>query len=124
MPLIGGNQVNVDDESDHLSEFLEEDLVELKAMDYQLYDQNYKILHKLKKIVPQNCHVVKPDDRDTNIDLALEGLQAFEVKYKTDETKELGKIPKYTEDEYKIDKDKKDKLKMDNLFKDQEDKSV
>ena len=75
-PLID-NQVDEADAFYDGGDDSDDALVELKTMDYQLYDQNYKILHKVKKMKPKMCHVVKPENTDTNIDLAFDGLQAF-----------------------------------------------
>lgn len=56
-------------------------LVQLTNLTYETYDTNYKVLNKVKKIIPKELNVHKPKEGDTSIDYALEALKDFSINY-------------------------------------------
>jgi hypothetical protein len=44
-------------------------------------DANNSMLYRARKVIASECKVEKPEDKDTNIDLILAGLDAFQPLY-------------------------------------------
>ena len=54
------------------------DLIKIPTLDYQNRDENNSMLYKAKKVIASECKVEKPEDKDTNVDLILQGLDNFQ----------------------------------------------
>lgn len=57
------------------------DLIKIPTLDFKKSDANNSMLYKARKVIASECKVEKPADKDTNIDLILEGLNNFQPMF-------------------------------------------
>ena len=83
--------------------------------DYQKMDANMSMLYKARKFIASDCEVHKPEDKDTNVDLILEGLDKFQPLFDP-VMKEMSKTMAYTDEQFERDQSQIDKLTYNKLF--------
>ena len=73
------------------------------------------MMYKARKFIASECKVEKPEGKDTNVDLILEGLNNFQPLWDPVQ-KEMRKTMAYTDEQFERDKSQIDKLTFEKLF--------
>lgn len=91
------------------------DLIPIPNIDYQKADANNSMLHTARKVIAAECAVEKPADKDTNVDLIVEGLKKFKPMFDP-VMRELPSSMAYSDQQFEKDQASIDKLTYETLF--------